>query len=103
MTTQLHDLEALLRDRLATRPEGSYSLTLLTDVDLAQRKIMEEAFELCQELGKPSVDDERAVSEAADLLFHTLAGLVGAGIRLDDVLAELATRRAAPSNKGTES
>jgi phosphoribosyl-ATP pyrophosphohydrolase len=89
----LHDLEAVLRDRLVAAPEGSYSATLLRDPEKAARKIMEEAFEVCLELGRAQVDGERTASEAADLVFHLLAGLVGAGVALDDVLAELATRR----------
>ncbi|HEX6568108.1 MAG TPA: hypothetical protein VF015_03055 [Acidimicrobiales bacterium] len=34
------------------------------------------------------------VSEAADLLYHLLVGLVACGLSLDDVIAELARRRA---------
>jgi phosphoribosyl-ATP pyrophosphohydrolase len=92
----LHEVEAVLLDRLATRPEGSYSLTLLTDVEKVQRKIVEEAFELCLELGRHGREDfapARVAEEAADVVFHVLAGLVGTGVRLDDVLAALAARR----------
>lgn len=96
-SNQLHDLQSILSERLAAQPEGSYSVTLLTDPELAQRKIMEEAFELCLELGRDHVDPARTASEAADLLFHTLAGLTGAGVSLDAVLDELAARRGAPA------
>ncbi len=89
----LEDIEAVLRDRLAEPVEGSYSLTLLRDSELARRKIMEEAFELCLELGRQPVDSRRTASEAADLLFHALAGLVGAGVPLAAVMDELAERR----------
>lgn len=92
----LCELEAVLIDRLATRPEGSYSVTLLTDGEAAQRKIIEEAFELCLELGRAGRDDfasERVVEEAADVVFHVLAGIVGAGVPLDAVIAELERRR----------
>jgi phosphoribosyl-ATP pyrophosphohydrolase len=89
----LHDLEAVLQDRLERRPEGSYSVTLLTDPTRAVRKVMEEAFELSLELTRPTVDAARATEEAADLLYHVLAALVGAGVPLDDVLAELESRR----------
>ena len=91
---QLDELEAVLKDRLANPPEGSYSATLLTDAEQASRKIMEEAYELCVELTRPCPDADRVSSEAADVLFHVLAGLVGAGVDLDDVMAELARRRA---------
>ncbi len=88
----LPDLEALLRSRLAERPEGSYSTKVLTDSTFAQRKIMEEAFEVCLELGAPSVDHTLAAEEAADLIFHLLAGLVGAGLSWADVEAALRAR-----------
>ncbi len=96
----LAEVEAVLRDRLQQRPAGSYSLGLLTDSELARRKIMEEAFELCLELGREPVDSDRTAAEAADLLFHTLAGLVGAGVELRDVLDALAARRGAPPADG---
>jgi phosphoribosyl-ATP pyrophosphohydrolase len=92
----LHEIEAVLADRLASQPAGSYSVTLLTDVEKVQRKIVEEAFELCLELGRAGREDfapDRVAAEAADLVFHVLAGLVGTGVPLDDVLAELAGRR----------
>lgn len=89
----LEDIEAVLQDRLADPVEGSYSLTLLRDTELAQRKIMEEAFELCLELGREPLDRQRTTAEAADLIFHALAGLVGAGVPLSAVMAELQSRR----------
>jgi phosphoribosyl-ATP pyrophosphohydrolase len=85
----LPTLEAVLRSRLAERPAGSYSLTLLTDPVAAQRKIMEEAFEVCLELGATPLDRRRTAEEAADLVFHVLCGLVGAGVgwsEVEDVL-----------------
>lgn len=90
----LAELEAVLvsrRDQPA--PAGSYSVDLLRDPVKAQRKIMEEAFELCLELGRPAPDPGRTAEEAADVLFSILAGLVGARVGLDAVLAELAERR----------
>nr|MBA2530192.1 phosphoribosyl-ATP diphosphatase [Euzebyales bacterium] len=72
---------------------GSYSATLLADPELARRKIMEEAFEVCLELGRTPVQQRRVAAEAADLVFHLLAGLVGAGVGWDAVLAELEERR----------
>lgn len=90
----ISELEAVLRQRDADRPAGSYTATLLADRERLQRKIMEEAFETCLELGRVEVDDARVVSEAADLLYHLLVGLVACGLSLDDVIAELARRRA---------
>lgn len=89
----IQELEAVLQDRRRQPPEGSYSATLFADPELVQRKIMEEAFEVCLELGRTKRDPERVTSEAADLVFHLLAGLVAADVSFDDVLDELARRR----------
>ena len=91
-TSFLPTLEGVLRSRLDERPEGSYSLTLLTDPVAAQRKIMEEAFEVCLELSGEPLDAERAAEEAADLVFHLMCGLVGAGVEWSAVEAVLAER-----------
>ncbi len=89
----LPELEAVLRSRRDDPPPGSYTATLFADPERAQRKIMEEAFELCLELGRAQIDRDRTAEEAADLLFHTLVGLVGVGVSIDDVLAVLHRRR----------
>lgn len=89
----LTEVEAVLRSRLDHAPPDSYSATLLGDRELAARKIMEEAFELCLELGRRDTDRQRVAEEAADVLFHVLAGVVGAGVGLREVLAELEARR----------
>lgn len=85
-------LQSVLRSRQAERPEGSYSSRLFADPELVQRKIMEEAFETCLELGRSPRSRERVTSEAADLVFHLVVGLVDAGVPYADVLAELDRR-----------
>lgn len=85
-------LEAVLRSRRAERPEGSYSARLFADPELVQRKMMEEAFETCLELGRTPRSPERLTSEAADLVFHLVVGLVDAGVPFADVLTELDRR-----------
>ena len=87
------ELEDLLRERRAERPPGSYSAELFNQPERIQRKVMEEAFEVCLELGRAERDTERIVSEAADLVFHLLVGLVDAGVSFDAVVGELARRR----------
>jgi phosphoribosyl-ATP pyrophosphohydrolase len=57
------------------------------------RKIMEESFEVCLEFGRGSVNPEAVAAEAADLVYHLLAGLVSVDVRLDDVLSVLEQRR----------
>jgi phosphoribosyl-ATP pyrophosphohydrolase len=94
VSSVLSELEAVLRARRdGPAPEGSYSVTLVHDPERAQRKVMEEAFELCLELGRPTPDPTRTAEEAADLVFHVLAALVGAHVPLDAVLTELSRRR----------
>ena len=89
----LLELEDVLRDRRSADPEQSYTAQLLADPELNQRKIMEEAFEVCLELGRATPDRERIAEESADLLYHLLAGLVGADVALSDVLDVLEGRR----------
>jgi phosphoribosyl-ATP pyrophosphohydrolase len=93
MQATVTELEDLLRDRRAQRPPSSYSVQLFDDPELIQRKIMEEAFEVCLELGRARRDPERVVSEAADLMFHLLVGLVDSEVSFAAVVDELARRR----------
>lgn len=94
----LEELEAVLVARRSADPADSYTARLLGDPELTQRKIMEEAFEVCLELGRGRLDpgqiDKGLVAEeAADVLYHLLVGLVGADVALADVLAVLEGRR----------
>jgi phosphoribosyl-ATP pyrophosphohydrolase len=98
----LEALEALLRARRVDAPPGSYSVTLVTDPERAARKIMEEAYEVCVELTRGTIDRGRTAEEAADLVFHLLAGLVAVDVPLDDVLAVLDARRRPRPTETTE-
>lgn len=89
----LHDLEATLRGRRSASPDESYTARLLADPTLNQRKIMEEAFEVCLELQADPISRERTAEEAADVLYHLMVALVGAEVALDDVLAVLEGRQ----------
>ena len=89
----LHDLEAVLRSRRVDAPPGSYTAELLADPERIQRKIMEEAFELCLELGRDDLSRDRTAEEAADLVYHVLVGLVRADVPFDEVLRVLEDRR----------
>lgn len=89
----LDDLEAVLRSRRDAPPAGSYTAELLADPERIQRKIMEEAFELCLELGRTVRSAERTAEEAADLVYHLLVGLVSVDVPFADVLAVLEERR----------
>lgn len=89
----LEDLEAVLKSRRSADPAESYTARLLADSELSQRKIMEEAFELCLELGRAETAEHLVAEEAADVLYHVLVGLVSVGVPVADVLAVLEGRR----------
>lgn len=89
----LDDLEAILKSRRDQPTPGSYTAELLADPERTQRKIMEEAFEVCLELGRPEVSRERTAEEAADLVYHLMVGLVGAGVDWAEVVTVLEGRR----------
>lgn len=89
----LTELEAVLQDRRTADPEESYTARLLSDPELIQRKIMEEAFEVCLELGRTETAKDLVAEEAADVLYHLLVGLAAVDVPLSDVLAVLEGRR----------
>lgn len=89
-------LADFLSSRVQEAPEGSYSHAVMNDSTLARRKIMEESFEVCLELEGMSVDHQRLAEEAADLVFHLLCGLIGAGVAWSEV--ERVLRERHPEN-----
>lgn len=89
-TSVLDDLWAVLEDRDRERPEGSWTTRLLADENLRLKKLGEETVELVTALVR---GDERASEEAADLLYHVLVALKGAGRSWSEVEAELLRRR----------
>ena len=89
----LVDLAAVIADRAGEDPSASYTARLLADGEFNQRKLMEEAFEVCLELGRTPVDPDLAANEAADLVYHLMVGLAGAGADPLSFLAVLEARR----------
>ncbi|MEZ5342354.1 MAG: phosphoribosyl-ATP diphosphatase [Acidimicrobiales bacterium] len=89
----LHELEDVIRSRQSADPAPSYTAKLLAEPEFNQRKIMEEAFEVCLELGRPEIHAGHLAGEAADLLYHLITALVGADVALADVFAVLESRR----------
>lgn len=88
----LAELDAVLSERARARPGGSYTTRLLEDENLRLKKLGEETAELVTALARG--DGERIPEEAADLLYHVLVALRGAGFGLEDVLRVLDDRRA---------
>jgi len=80
----LHALDALIAQRHAERPEGSYT-TRLFDAGLRRiaQKVGEEGVEAA--LAAVAEDDAALLGEASDLLYHLLVLLRARGLSLRDV------------------
>jgi phosphoribosyl-ATP pyrophosphohydrolase/phosphoribosyl-AMP cyclohydrolase len=88
----LDDLFAVILDRQANRPAGSYTAKLLdAGEDEILKKVGEEAMEVV--LAAKGESDQRLISEIADLTYHLLVLLAGRQLSLADVQTELAKRR----------
>ena len=86
----LERVAAVIARRRGADPATSWSARLLADRTLAARKVAEEAMEMALAAG---LDDRPAViAESADLIYHWLALLAGAGVTLDEVAAALEAR-----------
>jgi phosphoribosyl-ATP pyrophosphohydrolase len=87
----LADLEGIVAARAAVAPADSYTAKLLAGGPArSAKKLGEEAVEAV--IAAVAGDRAGLTAEAADVLYHLLVVLHGAGIRLDEVLAELARR-----------
>ena len=91
MTEMLWQLEALIQERKANPPPGSYTAELYTaGPNKIAQKVGEEAVEvIVAALGQGR---EAQVGELGDLFYHTLVLMAQLDISLDDVCAELARR-----------
>jgi phosphoribosyl-AMP cyclohydrolase / phosphoribosyl-ATP pyrophosphohydrolase len=90
----LAELDALVAQRHAERPAGSYT-TGLFDAGIRRiaQKVGEEGVESA--LAAVAQGDEELLGEAADLVFHLAVLLRARGLSLADVAAVLAKRHAA--------
>ena len=79
-----------IEQRAAAPSAGSYTSKLLADKNLRHKKIGEEATELVMALTEG--DRERSVEEAADVVYHAMVALAGAGISWSEVVGALETR-----------
>jgi len=86
-------LEGIIAQRIAERPEGSYTARLVAQGPkrLAQ-KVGEEGLEVA--LAAAAETDDKVVAEVADLLYHLLVLLKSRGLPLERVVAELQSRHA---------
>jgi len=95
----LAQLEAIVADRIARSPEGSYTAELFAQGPgrIAQ-KVGEEGVEVA--LAAVGADDSKVIGETADLVYHVVLLLRQRGLALADVAAELALRHAGRAAAG---
>jgi phosphoribosyl-ATP pyrophosphohydrolase/phosphoribosyl-AMP cyclohydrolase len=87
----LSRLERVIEQRIASRPEGSYTAKLLAEgTRRVAQKVGEEGLELA--LAAVAQSDEEVIGEAADLLYHAMLLLQVKELSLAKVVAELQLR-----------
>ena len=114
----LEDLVTLARERKNNPVEGSYTNKLLENKSLAKEKVLEEINELIESveqdtnkllkdknLAKEKVLEEvnelieaveensNKIHEAADVLYHLIMYLEKSGIKIEEVMEELKSRK----------
>jgi len=90
----LSKLEAVIAQRIADKPEGSYTARIWErGITRMAQKVGEEGVEVA--LAAVTQEDERLVSESADLVYHLALLLKSRNLSLTDVVRELEQRHAA--------
>ena len=85
-------LETLIEGRKTADPENSYTAQLLQGpLRRAAQKVGEEGVETA--LAAVAETDDKLVSEAADLFYHTLVLLAAKDVKLEAVISELKRRQ----------
>ena len=85
----LEDLVNLARERKNNPVKGSYTNKLLEDKSLAKEKVLEEINELIEAVDQ----DSNKIHEAADVLYHLIMYLEKNGIKIEEVMEELNSRK----------
>lgn len=87
----LERLYALIGERRAERPAGSYTTYLFNSgIDKILKKVGEESAEVI--IAAKNKEDAPLIAETSDLLYHLLVLLVERGVTLNQIHAELAKR-----------
>ena len=89
MLKTLEDLVTLARERKKNPVEGSYTNKLLEDGTLSKEKVLEEIGELIESVEK----NTNKIHEAADVFYHLIMYLEKSGIKIEDVMEELNSRK----------
>lgn len=91
-------LERVIRERIAARPEGSYTTKLLAEGPRrVAQKVGEEGLELA--LAAVAQGEHEVIDEAADLLYHVMLLLESKGLSLAQVAERLAARHRAAGKR----
>ena len=87
----LHELYETVEGRRQEKQEGSYTCYLF---EKGLDKILKKCGEECSEviIAAKAEDKRETIYEIADLAYHVMVLMVEAGISLDEVRAELASR-----------
>ena len=87
----LDELFAVVEDRKANLPEGSYTTSLFTH-EKGENAVLEKLGEETTELVLAAKDDdhEELVHESADIVYHLLVLLSMKDVDIDELRAELA-------------
>ena len=87
----LQGLYDLLQERKEKQPEGSYTTYLFQKgLDKILKKVGEESTEVI--IASKSEDKRETIYEIADLAYHVMVLMVQAGISVEDIHKELASR-----------
>lgn len=87
----LSELQDFIEQRHREMPEGSYTTSLFRDgINRMAQKVGEEALELVIEATNGTND--RLLYEGSDLLYHLIVLLTSKGLRIEQMLEELASR-----------
>ena len=89
MFKTLEELIAVIRQRKGSSSEESYTKKLLNDKKLSIEKVKEEIAELIDAIEKNS----NKVHESADVLYHLMVYLESNGIKIEDIMEELSSRK----------
>jgi phosphoribosyl-ATP pyrophosphohydrolase len=88
----LYELYNVILDRQQKMPEGSYTTYLFTKgLDKILKKVGEENAEVI--IASKNRSKDEVIYETSDLIYHLLVLLVEQGVSLDDIFAELKSRR----------
>ncbi|MFT5873273.1 MAG: phosphoribosyl-ATP pyrophosphohydrolase [Clostridium sp.] len=94
----VQELYKIIEERKGNSIEGSYTSYLFEEgLDKILKKIGEESAEVI--ISSKNNDPKETVSEISDLFYHTLVLMVLQDIKVEDVVAELETRRKKICNK----